>query len=314
MYRAKTKVAGPFQFFESSMRDQVEKRALLDVDLRRAISADEIRPYYQPLVSIDGGDVVGFEILARWDHPLRGTILPDDFIYAADERGLLTDMTYRILRRACEDARHWPSHLTLSLNLAPSQLSDPLMATRLLAILTQTGMAPERIEIEVTENALITDLATTKTLLSTLQQMGLTISLDDFGTGYASLYQLRDLKFDKIKIDRSFVERLAHSGEGNVIVQAMIGLGKGLGLKITAEGIEGADQLDQLSAWGCDFGQGYLFGKAMTAAQAGQLVGAKTVEPTGKRLRLRDAKPIVDALPAARSEAPQPLPGFEKAN
>ncbi len=275
LYRAKRETGASCQLFESSMHDLAEQRAFIDADLRRAITEGEIRPYYQPLVGIEQGEVVGFEILARWHHPTRGIIMPDKFIAAADERGLLTDMTYQIFRRACEDARPWPPNLTLSLNLAPSQLSDPLLAVRLKAILDQTGIAPERIEIEVTENALITDLDATKTLLLALRDMGMTISLDDFGTGYASLYQLRDLKFDKIKIDRSFVERierLEKEGEGNILVRAMISLGKSLGLTTTAEGVEEPEQLARLAAWGCDFGQGYLFGKAMTATQATQFV------------------------------------------
>ncbi|TXC69654.1 EAL domain-containing protein [Sphingomonas ginsenosidivorax] len=275
LYRAKQEPGASCQLFEQSMQDRAQHRAFIDTELRRAIADGEIRPYYQPLVGIECGEVVGFEILARWHHPTRGIIMPDQFIAAADERGLLTDMTYQIFRRACEDARPWPSNLTLSLNLAPSQLSDPLLAARLKAILDQTGISPSRIEIEVTENALITDLDATKTLLLALRDLGMTISLDDFGTGYASLYQLRDLKFDKIKIDRSFVERIERmkqEGEGNILVRAMISLGKSLGLSTTAEGIQDPEQLASLADWGCDFGQGYLFGKAMTAAQAGQFV------------------------------------------
>lgn len=272
MYSAKAKHRTPIQFFATSMHEHIQQRALLDNDLRRAIAADEIRPYYQPLVSLESGAVVGFEILTRWHHPSRGLIMPDQFIHAADERGLLTELTYRILRRACEDARGWPKDLTLSLNLAPSQLSDPLLAKRLMAILTQTGMAPARIEIEVTEDSPITDLTATKTLLLSLQDLGMTVSLDDFGTGYASLYQLRDLQFDKIKVDRSFVARLGVGGEAHVIVQAMIGLGKGLGLKTTAEGIENAAQAAQLAEWGCDYGQGYLYGKAMPAEEISALL------------------------------------------
>lgn len=279
LYRAKQEAGAACQFFETSMQDRARQRAFIDADLRRAISDGEIRPYYQPLVGIEVGQVVGFEILARWHHPTRGIIMPDQFIAAADERGLLTDLTYQLFRSACEDARSWPPHLTLSLNLAPSQLSDPLLAAWLKAILDQTGISPERIEIEVTENALITDLDATKTLLLALRDLGMTISLDDFGTGYASLYQLRDLKFDKIKIDRSFIERierLEQDGEGNILVRAMIGLGKSLGLATTAEGIQDAEQLAHLANWGCDFGQGYLFGKAMTAAQATRFVATNT--------------------------------------
>ena len=214
MYEAKTEARGTIRFFKSTMHDQVQDRALLDADLRRAISEGEIRPHYQPLVSLDGGDLVGFEILARWHHPERGIIMPDVFIPAADERGLLSELTYRLLRRACLDARRWPAHLRLSLNLAPSQLRDPALGPRILAILTETGMSPARVEIEVTENALIGDLEASKAVLTSLQNLGMTIALDDFGTGYSSLYHLQELKFDKIKIDKSFVRAL-EAGEEN---------------------------------------------------------------------------------------------------
>lgn len=273
MYQAKGSESPKIRFFEMSMHQQVQDRALLDGDLRRAITAGEIHPHYQPLVSIDDGAVIGFEILARWHHPKRGIIMPDMFIPIADERGLLTEMTFNVLRRVCIDAKSWPPHLKLSLNLSPTQLSDPLLAPRILAILTQGGISPKRIEIEVTENAQITDLEATKAVLGSLQNLGMTIALDDFGTGYSSLYHLRDLKFDKIKIDKSFIHALDTGGEGLKIVGAMIGLGKSLGMTTTAEGIEDSDQWSRLSRLGCDIGQGYLFGKAMTADQVRVILG-----------------------------------------
>lgn len=263
------------------MNDRIHERAMLDTDLRRAIMAGEIRPHYQPLVSIDDGQIVGFEILSRWHHPQHGIIMPMVFIPAADERGLLSELTYRVLRQACMDARNWPEHVRLSLNLSPSQLKDPKLAARILAILAQTGISPSRIEIEVTENALITDVETTRAVLASLQSLGMSIALDDFGTGYSSLYQLRDLKFDKIKIDKSFVHELDHGQDNAAIVRAMIGLSKSLGLATTAEGIEDASQWESLSSWGCDFGQGYLFGKPMTAEQAAALIAA----PRSQQLR-----------------------------
>jgi diguanylate cyclase (GGDEF)-like protein len=268
MYEAKSDEACRYRFFQPSMENQVQERALLHADLRRAIAANEIRPHYQPLVTIEGGELVGFEILARWYHPVRGMIMPDAFIAVAEELGVLTDLTYRVMRQACADARHWPGHLGLSLNLAPSQLRDPTLVARLLDILSENGIAPGRIEIEVTENALITDLEATREVLSALQKHGMSIALDDFGTGYASLNHLRDLRFDKIKIDRSFVSALDAGGKNAEIVRAMISLGKSLGLTTTAEGIEDAGQWSSLADWGCDLGQGFLFGKGMTAEQA----------------------------------------------
>ena len=294
MYQAKAEGRDTYRFFKASMSDRVHERAMLDADLRRAIMAGEIRPHYQPLVSIDDGELVGFEILSRWHHPEHGVIMPMVFIPAADERGLLGELTYRVLRQACIDSRNWPDHLRLSLNLSPGQIKDPKLASRILAILVQTGVAPSRLEIEITENALITDVETTRTVLASLQSLGMSIALDDFGTGYSSLYQLRDLKFDKIKIDKSFVHELDHGQDNAAIVQAMIGLSKSLGLATTAEGIEDASQWDSLSSWGCDYGQGYLFGKAMTAEQADALVSAPL---SSQKLAPRGARRLLAATP-----------------
>jgi diguanylate cyclase (GGDEF)-like protein len=274
MYQAKANSHGRYRFFDPSIEDNVQARAVLHADVRRAVSAGEIVPYYQPLVAIDGGELVGFEVLARWIHPERGLIMPDAFIPAADEIGVLTDLTYRLLERVCREVREWPSTLTLSINLAPSQLRDPLIASNLVAILDNYGIAPQRIEVEVTENALITDFEGTKQVLSRLQKRGIRVALDDFGTGYASLNHLREFKFDKIKIDRSFLSGLDDGSKNEGIVRAMITLGKSLDLSITAEGIEDVSQWAHLSEWGCDFGQGYLFGKGMPAGKAKAMIAA----------------------------------------
>jgi EAL domain-containing protein (putative c-di-GMP-specific phosphodiesterase class I) len=198
--------------------------------------------------------------------------MPDAFIPVADEIGVLTDLTYRLLERVCREIREWPDTLTFSINLAPSQLRDPQIASRLIAILDRYGIAPQRIEVEITENALITDFGATKKVLSRLQKHGIRIALDDFGTGYASLNHLREFKLDKIKIDRSFLRGLDRGSKNEGIVRAMITLGKSLDLAITAEGIEEMSQWAHLSEWGCDFGQGYLFGKGMPAGKAKALI------------------------------------------
>jgi diguanylate cyclase (GGDEF)-like protein len=274
MYAAKSERNCRYHFFTPAMGDHVQQRALLRTDLRRAIAANEIRPHYQPLVTIDDGTIVGFEILARWYHPTRGIITPDVFIELADELGVLTDLTCRIVRQACVDARNWPVEIGLSLNLAPSQIRDPSLEGQLIGVLAEGGISPKRIEIEITENALITDLAATREVLAALQGHGMSIALDDFGTGYASLNHLRDLKFDKIKIDRSFVSDLEAGGKNAEIVHAIISLSRVLGLTTTAEGVEDAAQWAQLASWGCNLGQGYLFGKGMSADHAGELLTA----------------------------------------
>ena len=283
MYQAKVKDKGSFRFYETGMQAEVERRARFDAELQHAIEHGEIMPYYQPLVSIDDSALVGIELLARWIHTTRGVIMPDEFIPAADERGLLPSLTYSILRQACVDAASWPDHLRLSINLAPSQLRDPLLAVRLLGILREARIRPDRIEVEVTENTLIGDLEATKNVLTSLQNLGMTIALDDFGTGYSSLYHLRELHFDKIKVDRSFVQALDEGDEKGKIVRAMIGLGKSLGLTTTAEGIEDAEQWSRLAEWGCDYGQGYFFGRPMTGAAADELLDTLRCDSARRR-------------------------------
>jgi diguanylate cyclase (GGDEF)-like protein len=290
MYRAKVECKGGYRFYEATMQDEVDRSTRYDGELQRAIATGEIQPFYQPLVSINGPDLVGFEVLARWIHPERGTIMPDDFIPAADARGLLPQLTYSILRQACRDARTWPDHIRLSINLAPSQLRDPLLVRRLAAILNEHAMPAHRIEIEITENALIGDMETTKKVLIALQKLGMTIALDDFGTGYASLFHLRELNFDKIKVDKSFVQATGGGDENAKIVRAMIALGKSLGLTVTAEGIEDQAQWMRLAAWGCDYGQGYLFGCAMDKTKVDALLGKLiAAQPMHEAARLRGA-------------------------
>jgi diguanylate cyclase (GGDEF)-like protein len=290
MYRAKVECKGGYRFYEATMQDEVDRSSRYDGELQRAIATGEIQPFYQPLVSINGPDLVGFEVLARWIHPERGTIMPDDFIPAADARGLLPQLTYSILRQACRDARTWPDHIRLSINLAPSQLRDPLLVRRLAAILNEHAMPAHRIEIEITENALIGDMETTKKVLIALQKLGMTIALDDFGTGYASLFHLRELNFDKIKVDKSFVQATGGGDENAKIVRAMIALGKSLGLTVTAEGIEDQAQWMRLAAWGCDYGQGYLFGCAMDKTKVDALLGKLiAAQPMHEAARLRGA-------------------------
>lgn len=268
MYQAKALGDVRYRFFERSIADTAQARATLHADIRRGVCANEFLPFYQPLVAISDGALVGFEVLARWMHPDCGLVLPDTFIPVADEIGQLTALTYRLLERVCADVQDWPSSLMLSFNLAPSQLRDPLIAPTLIEILDRHGIAPERIEIEITENALITDLAATRAVMAQLQARGIRIALDDFGTGYASLNHLRDYKFDKIKIDRSFLRGLDQGSKNEGIVRAMITLGKSLDLAITAEGVEDMGQWAHLSDWGCDFGQGFLFGPGVPRLSA----------------------------------------------
>jgi diguanylate cyclase (GGDEF)-like protein len=264
--RAKGDGRSAVRFFEPEMDTHVERRILIERELRSAITADIIEPHYQPLVSLKDDRIIGFEALARWNNRTLGTIPPDVFIPIAEETGLINALGDQLFRRACFDAGAWPETLTLAFNVSPIQLRDPTLGLRILSILGQTGFNPRRLEIEITESALVENIGVARTVIDELRQAGVRIALDDFGTGYATFSQLLSFRLDKIKIDRSFVSHLDDSADSRVIVRAILGLAKGFGLRTTAEGVENAAQLAYLVADGCTEGQGYLFSKAVPAA------------------------------------------------
>jgi diguanylate cyclase (GGDEF)-like protein len=266
LYRAKAAGRSSVRFFEPEMDTHVERRIQIERDLRSAIASDGIVPHYQPLVSLDGNRIIGFEALARWENGDSGFVAPDVFIQIAEETGLINGLSDQLFRRACLDANTWPTSFVLAFNVSPVQLRDPTLGLRLLSILGQTRFNPHRLEIEITESALVENIGVAQTVIDQLRQAGVRIALDDFGTGYATLSQLLSFHLDKIKIDRSFVSRLDKSEDSQVIVRAILGLAKGFGLTTTAEGVEDAGQLAYLKANGCTEGQGYLFSKAIPAA------------------------------------------------
>jgi diguanylate cyclase (GGDEF)-like protein len=277
MYRAKRDGRGIVRLFEQSMDDDLRAKGSLEADIKRAVVEEQIKPYYQPLVEIRNNRICGFEALARWEHPKRGFVPPDLFIPVVEQLGLMTDLTSSVLRQVCRDTKHWPQDIRLSVNISPSELKDPLLPSRLLAILAQESFAPARLDVEITETALVSDIGMAKSILTTLQNSGIKVCLDDFGTGYSSLYHLRELKFDKVKIDRSFVQSMRNNPESEKIVDAILGLTKNLNLPTVAEGIEDLAVLLQLAAKGCEFGQGYYFGKAMTAESAKDMLIERTI-------------------------------------
>jgi len=261
LYRAKEEGRGRFAFFEAGMDARALERAALEQELRLAVRNDEIAPFFQPLVQLESGDVTGYEILARWSHAKRGLVAPDQFIKIAEETGLIGELTFNVLRRACIEALDWPQTPRLSLNIAPSQLRDAALPQKLLKVLTECGFPPARLEIEITEDALVADFDGARRLLSSLKNLGMRIALDDFGTGYSSLRHLRELPFDVLKIDRSFISDMTGSAEALSIVKTIVQLAKSLGLGVTAEGIETSEQALELAAIGCDRGQGFLLGR-----------------------------------------------------
>ncbi len=267
-------------FFDPKMDAHVRERSLLEKDLRAAIGGYEIRPYYQPIVDLKTKRIVGFESLGRWQHPVSGMIMPDTFIPLADELGLMDVVSGQLFGDACRDAVKWPEDVSLSFNFSPSQLADRKFADAVLTVLHDAGLPPHRLEAEITESALVEDLEATRHAIQTLRNSGVRIVIDDFGTGYSSLYHLYELRFDKLKIDRRFVQELATSSESEVFMRAIIGLCKGLNLLVTAEGVETEAQAAAVLAHGAQQAQGFLYGKAVPAGEVLQLLAT----PSGVRL------------------------------
>jgi diguanylate cyclase (GGDEF)-like protein len=265
LYRAKAEGRSCIHFFEPDMDAHVERRVAIEKELRAAVAAKNIVPYYQPVVALEGRRIVGFEALARWKSDKFGWIAPDLFITVAEEIGIISELGDQLLRQACLDALAWPPALTLAFNISAIQLHDPTIGLRILTILAETGFNPRRLELEITESSLVDNIKVAQDVTSQLRQAGVRIALDDFGTGYATLSQLLSLKLDRIKIDRSFVDRLGKDKESTTIVRAVLGLANGFELETTAEGIENNQQLAALKADGCLEGQGFLFSKAVPA-------------------------------------------------
>nr|WP_305959345.1 EAL domain-containing protein [Aurantiacibacter sp. 219JJ12-13]MDP5262725.1 EAL domain-containing protein [Aurantiacibacter sp. 219JJ12-13] len=261
MYHAKKRGRNRHYWFEPQMEDELRFRNELEAGIRRGIAAGEFVPFYEQQIDLETGKLTGFEMLARWQSPRYGLVSPEIFIPIAEEIDLISDLSESLIRQALEDAKDWDTSLTLSVNISPIQLRDPWFAQKLLHLLVESGFPPARLEIEITESCLHENIGAVRSIVSSLKNQGIRISLDDFGTGYSSLTQLRSLPFDRLKIDRSFVAELTAGGEGKALVEAMISLGKGLSLPVTAEGIENEKVLDELQGLGGLKGQGYFYGR-----------------------------------------------------
>jgi diguanylate cyclase (GGDEF)-like protein/PAS domain S-box-containing protein len=277
LFRAKAKSRGSISLFEPEMDQQIRDRRVLHQDLSVAIRNGELSLYYQPQATsgptVATSEVIGFEALARWQHPLRGFVSPADFIPLAEESGLIVEMGQWILREACREAASWPLPMQIAVNLSPAQFMHGDVVSLVHSILLETGLAPDRLELEITEGVLIEDFDRGLALLRRLKALGVRISMDDFGSGYSSLSYLQAFPFDKIKIDRAFVMNLGRNPQSAAIVRAVIGLGHGLEMSIVAEGVETQEQLGFLSEEGCDAVQGYFIGKPLPIGQYATLVG-----------------------------------------
>jgi diguanylate cyclase (GGDEF)-like protein len=261
LYRAKAEGRGTYRFFETAMGVEVKERRLLEHDLLHAVSRGELSIAYQPQKHLTSGEVFGFEALLRWHHRGRGAISPEIFIPIAEESGLILQIGEWVLRTACREAATWDRPLVVAVNVSAVQLHSAQFAQQVHEILLQTGLGPHRLELEITETALVRDKNRALATLRQLKNLGVRIAMDDFGTGYSSLSNLRAFPFDKIKIDGSFIRSVDSSGEAATIVRAVLGLGRGLGLPVLAEGVETAGELAFLADEHCTQGQGYLLGR-----------------------------------------------------
>jgi diguanylate cyclase (GGDEF)-like protein len=275
LYKAKADGKDTFRRFDPVLDARLQARRGLEADLRRAIAGQEFELHYQPLVDARSGRITAAEALVRWRQPARGLVSPADFIPLAEETGLIGPLGQWVLRTACVQAARWPSQIRVAVNLSPAQFRDLRLAETVKAALTASGLAADRLELEITEGVLLADEERTLATLNRLRAAGVCISMDDFGTGYSSLSYLRRFPFDKIKVDQSFVRQLPHDPESAAIVRAIITMGTCLGMTITVEGVETAEQFAFTTASGCDQVQGYHVSRPLPPAEFLSFVGAR---------------------------------------
>jgi len=267
LYHAKADGRGTFRFFEPEMDAQLQARRVLEVDLRKAMGNEEFELYYQPQINIEANEIGGFEALLRWHHPERGLVPPAEFIPVIEDTGLIGPLGDWIIEEACKEAASWPRDVNVAVNLSPIQFRNRGLVQSVTRALAISGLAPHRLELEITESVLLQDSETTVSTLHQLRRLGVRIAMDDFGTGYSSLSYLRSFPFDKIKIDQSFVREMSQRTDCLAIVQSVANLGASLGMPTVAEGIETEDQLRQIQAAGCTDAQGYYFGRPKPARE-----------------------------------------------
>ncbi len=278
LYRAKQSGRGGVCLYDAQLDDALAERDALEQALRKGIAAGELVPFYQPIVDLARRNVRSLELLSRWRHPTRGLLSPDQFIGLAEDRGLIGPLTMSLLNQACKDLPRFPPHWRLSINVAPQQIQDESLVPQLLEILVHHGVAPSRVDVELTETALVSDTSRARDVILMLKKAGMTVTLDDFGTGYSSLSYLAEMTFDKIKIDRSFVRTLHERPQSAKIVAAVVGLSRSLGVETVAEGVESEEDARKLLDLGCNLAQGYLFGRPLPADEV-RLLGYRN-EPT----------------------------------
>ena len=280
MYYAKKQGKNRFYWFEAPMENELRFRNDLETGIRKGISRGEFRPYYEQQVDLETGKLVGFEMLARWESPEMGLVGPDIFIPIAEEIGVISEMSERLMAQAFEDAKKWDSELTLSVNISPVQMRDPWFAQKLLKLLVQHNFPANRLDIEITETCLVLDPVIAERSLAVIRGFGVKISLDDFGTGYASIGFLRQFRFEKLKLDRSLVVQAGEDDGSRAMMLSSITVARAMKMGVTAEGVETEEQADMVRAAGCDQIQGWLYFKAMPAEEIAQHLGKPVGLPT----------------------------------
>jgi diguanylate cyclase (GGDEF)-like protein len=272
LYRAKAEGRGTYRFFEPKMDALMQARRVLELDLRKALINCEFELYYQPVVNLVSDEITAFEALLRWNHPERGLVAPLEFISLAEETALIVPIGEWVLRQACREAVKWPSPISVAVNVSPAQFTKPNLSQVVMSALAGSGLAAERLELEITESVLLLGSESTLATLHQLRKMGVRISMDDFGTGYSSLSYLRSFPFDKIKIDRSFVHDVSSNEDSMAIIRAVTGLGASLHMTTTGEGVETQQELDYLKREGCVEAQGYFFSRPRPANEIYQML------------------------------------------
>jgi len=272
LYRAKSDGGGIWRYFEPAMNQRMHERRELELDLRRALISDQLELYYQPIVDVASRRVISFEALLRWDHPQRGQLSPDLFVPLAEEIGLIVPLGDWVLRKACMEAARWPEEIGVAVNFSAVQFQSRPLAPQIASALEESGLRPDRFEVEITESILIKDKDATLATLRALKALGVRIAMDDFGTGYSSLSYLQTFPFDKVKIDRSFTCNLDQSRKSNAIVKAVVSLCDGLDMAVLAEGVETEAQLEALRREGCSQAQGFLFSRPVAAQELPDLL------------------------------------------
>lgn len=277
MYEAKNSGRGAYSVFSKDIGKEADSRARLVSDIKQAVLQDQIQPFFQPIMNLETEEVSSFEVLARWNHPEFGPISPERFLPIIERFGLMKRFTNNLLRKACGTVLEWPSNITLTLNISTEQICDTTFPAEILGILVEFGLVPSRLEIEITEQALVKDFEAAKQVIQCLREGGVRVLLDDFGTGYSGLSYLRELQFDCIKIDRSFIASLTKNRESAKIVEAIQILAENLGLETVAEGIEDKETLEAIKSLGTRYGQGFYFAKAISGVETQKFLSRKPI-------------------------------------